>query len=287
MKISSNEKQQIFYDSFDMFKDDWSNNKRTLIKSISGIAAFDVEAAIQMWIYLLENNPLKIKTDSEITGGILKALPNEVYSDIDKNTFIKNALYKNSSEPWESVSLINFLMLNADFYSVNELFEIIFQNKNTSEYNYSGYTSSNISTCLFYTIDRLYNFNEEDIDFLSEWIERIEDNNERMKLKVLLLSKEKREDTFIHHVGVYTDNNSKNDYLLESASLEDLDLASADREKFEIKKIMESICNDSISSIDFSRLDVNWLYNLFLENSECSESNFNIIGAYYTYKGMS
>ena len=53
------------------------------------------------------------------------------------------------------------------------------------------------------------------------------------------------------------------DYLIDA---EDLDLASADREKFEIKKIMESICNDSISSIDFSRLDVNWLYNLFLEN---------------------
>ncbi len=285
MKLTSNEKQQIFFDSFDMFKNDWEKNSDTLTRSIAEVATFDVEAAIQMWIYILEKNPKSINTDSNITGGILKALPEDAYDAVANNAFIKNSLYLKSSEPWESIELITYFLKNADFYAANELFDIILQNKNTAEYNYSDFKSSNISTCLYYTLDRLYNFNEDDIDFLSDWIERIDDVNEKMKLKVLLLSKEEKAGAIIGYNS--SRSQKKNNYLLEDASLEDLELASSNREKFEIKKLIESICSRSVSAIDFSKLDISWLNRVFENSQGYSEDNFNIIGAYYAINSMS
>lgn len=190
MGMSSEIKQQILYDSFDMFKDDWSNNANTLKSTIAKIATFDLSAAIQMWTYLLKKHSRKIKSDSEITSGILNELPEEAYNEIAETNFIIEKIFKEACEPWEAVNIISYFIKLADYYTANKFLELVSTNKTVSEYNYTDYKSSNLSTCLYSTLTDLYNLNESDIEFFSGWIERIEDKSEQMKLKVLMLSKE-------------------------------------------------------------------------------------------------
>lgn len=54
MKLTSNEKQKIYFDSFDMFKNDWKDSADTIVKSIAEVAKFDTDSAIQMWLYILK-----------------------------------------------------------------------------------------------------------------------------------------------------------------------------------------------------------------------------------------
>lgn len=277
MAMNSEIKQQILYDSFDMFKDDWDNNAITLKSTIAKIATIDLNAAIQMWVYLLNKHSRKIKTDSGLTSGILGELPEESYNEIAEIDFIIEKIFKQSCEPWESATLICRFLMIPEYYTANKLLELVSMNKTVSEYNFTDYKSSNLSTCLYKILDRLYNFNDSDIEFFSAWIERIEDKNERMKLKVLMISKEANET----QCRAYSNNKVKNDYLLENASLEDLDLASTRREEFEIKKLIEMICNSTIHNIDISRLDISWIIDVFAEQNGYSKTAFNIIGAYF------
>jgi len=233
MAMGSEIKQQILYESFDMFKDDWDNNVDTLKSTIAKMATIDLSAAIQMWVYLLNKHSRKIKTDSEITSGILNQLPEESYEEIVDTNFIIEKIFKYSCEPWESTALISYFISKTEYYTANKILELVSTNKTVSEYNYTDYKSSNLSTCLYKTLDRLYNLTDSDIEFFSTWIERIEDKSEKMKLKVLMLSKESTE------TPIYRNNSIKNNYLLENASLEELDFASTRREEFEIKKLKQ------------------------------------------------
>jgi SHS2 domain-containing protein len=281
MAMGSEIKQQILYESFDMFKDDWDNNVDTLKSTIAKMATIDLSAAIQMWVYLLNKHSRKIKTDSEITSGILNQLPEESYEEIVDTNFIIEKIFKYSCEPWESTALISYFISKTEYYTANKILELVSTNKTVSEYNYTDYKSSNLSTCLYKTLDRLYNLTDSDIEFFSTWIERIEDKSEKMKLKVLMLSKESTE------TPIYRNNSIKNNYLLENASLEELDFASTRREEFEIKKLIEMICNYTIHDIDMSRLDIRWICDVFAEQSGYSKSAFNIIGAYFFINSFS
>lgn len=281
MAMGSEIKQQILYESFDMFKDDWDNNVDTLKSTIAKMATIDLSAAIQMWVYLLNKHSRKIKTDSEITSGILNQLPEESYKEIVDTNFIIEKIFKYSCEPWESTALISYFISKTEYYTANKILELVSTNKTVSEYNYTDYKSSNLSTCLYKTLDRLYNLTDSDIEFFSTWIERIEDKSEKMKLKVLMLSKESTE------TPIYRNNSIKNNYLLENASLEELDFASTRREEFEIKKLIEMICNYTIHDIDMSRLDIRWICDVFAEQSGYSKSAFNIIGAYFFINSFS
>jgi len=281
MAMGSEIKQQILYESFDMFKDDWDNNVDTLKSTIAKMATIDLSAAIQMWVYLLNKHSRKIKTDSEITSGILNQLPEESYKEIVDTNFIIEKIFKYSCEPWESTALISYFISKTEYYTANKILELVSTNKTVSEYNYTDYKSSNLSTCLYKTLDRLYNLTDSDIEFFSTWIERIEDKSEKMKLKVLMLSKESTE------TPIYRNNSIKNNYLLENASLEELDFASTRREEFEIKKLIEMICDYTIHDIDMSRLDIRWICDVFAEQSGYSKSAFNIIGAYFFINSFS
>lgn len=281
MAMGSEIKQQILYESFDMFKDDWDNNVDTLKSTIAKMATIDLSAAIQMWVYLLNKHSRKIKTDSEITSGILNQLPEESYEEIVDTNFIIEKIFKYSCEPWESTALISYFISKTEYYTANKILELVSTNKTVSEYNYTDYKSSNLSTCLYKALDRLYNLTDSDIEFFSTWIERIEDKSEKMKLKVLMLSKESTE------TPIYRNNSIKNNYLLENASLEELDFASTRREEFEIKKLIEMICNYTIHDIDMSRLDIRWICDVFAEQSGYSKSAFNIIGAYFFINSFS
>lgn len=281
MAMGSEIKQQILYESFDMFKDDWDNNVDTLKSTIAKMATIDLSAAIQMWVYLLNKHSRKIKTDSEITSGILNQLPEESYEEIVDTNFIIEKIFKYSCEPWESTALISYFISKTEYYTANKILELVSTNKTVSEYNYTDYKSSNLSTCLYKTLDRLYNLTDSDIEFFSTWIERIEDKSEKMKLKVLMLSKESTE------TPIYRNNSIKNNYLLENASLEELDFASTRREEFEIKKLIEMICDYTIHDIDMSRLDIRWICDVFAEQSGYSKSAFNIIGAYFFINSFS
>lgn len=281
MAMGSEIKQQILYESFDMFKDDWDNNVDTLKSTIAKMATIDLSAAIQMWVYLLNKHSRKIKTDSEITSGILNQLPEESYKEIVDTNFIIEKIFKYSCEPWKSTALISYFISKTEYYTANKILELVSTNKTVSEYNYTDYKSSNLSTCLYKTLDRLYNLTDSDIEFFSTWIERIEDKSEKMKLKVLMLSKESTE------TPIYRNNSIKNNYLLENASLEELDFASTRREEFEIKKLIEMICDYTIHDIDMSRLDIRWICDVFAEQSGYSKSAFNIIGAYFFINSFS
>lgn len=281
MAMGSEIKQQILYESFDMFKDDWDNNVDTLKSTIAKMATIDLSAAIQMWVYLLNKHSRKIKTDSEITSGILNQLPEESYEEIVDTNFIIEKIFKYSCEPWESTALISYFISKTEYYTANKILELVSTNKTVSKYNYTDYKSSNLSTCLYKTLDRLYNLTDSDIEFFSTWIERIEDKSEKMKLKVLMLSKESTE------TPIYRNNSIKNNYLLENASLEELDFASTRREEFEIKKLIEMICDYTIHDIDMSRLDIRWICDVFAEQSGYSKSAFNIIGAYFFINSFS
>lgn len=283
MAMNSDIKQQILYDSFNMFKDDWDNNVETLSHTITKTATIDLKAAIQMWEYLLNTYPHKIKSESEITSGILNELHEESYNEIVEIHFLIEKIFKYSCEPWESAVLISHFITIHDYYTANKLLELVSMNTTVSKYNYTDYKSSNLSTCLFKVIDRLYNLNDDDIDFFSTWTDRVKDKNDQIKLKVLMISKEASENQYY----TYGNNKSKNDYLLENAALEDLEFASSNREDFEIKKLIQMIGNDSINTIDISRLDISWLINLFTEHNGYSKTTFNIIGAYFLINSFS
>ena len=230
-------KQQILFDSFNMFKDNWEANSDTLTSIIAKIASTDISTAIQMWTYLLTKHSRKIKSDSSITSGIFDKIPSEMHEEIANNNFLVEKLFKQACEPWESVELITHFLGIPDYTTVARLLDLVKMNSTVTEYNYTEYKSSNLSTCLYEILNNSYNFNDNDIEFLSDWIERVSDNTEQMKLKVLLISKEAAEPS---RATSFSGTRKKNDYLLDGASLEDLDMASSRREDFEIKKLIES-----------------------------------------------
>lgn len=280
MMMNFDTKTQILFESFEMFKDDWENNSSTLKNIISTVVSFDLSASIQMWIFLLKKHDNVISVDSNITSEIFELFSENQYNAIFDEDIIIESLFSNACEPWNSIEIVRYFLRKSDYYNANVILEKISMNNLKSKYNFSEYKTSNISTSLYYLIDGLYSMDNEDMNFLFEWISRVEDKIEQMKLKVLLLSKEDK-----NSKNKYLKKN--NEYLLEGASIEEIEFSTTNRQGFEIKKIVDAICNNTIGRFDFSKLDINWLQDIFKGLDHYSEESFNIVGAYKWYKSLS
>lgn len=261
--------QQLFYDSFELFKDDWDNNEDTIKTTISEVASFDFDAAMKMWEYILRVNYSKIVNNPSLTYGLLIYFPEEKYPFIAKEKIIKEAILKVSNHSGGASELIRYFIKKGDFYTANEMLELVSQNKNMSDKK-----NSSLSLCLYRILDTITSLYESDVDFFEYWINLVDEQKEKTKLNVLLFSKVK---------NVVRGDDS----LLKNASLADLELASSNRELFEIKEICRHICNNKIQDIKLSNLRVNWIKSIFEISNTFNESTFNIIGAYHSLNKLS
>ena len=200
MAISKERKQQILIESFDSFKDDWNTHYDTLTQAISKMSKIDFEVAIQMWEYLLKNNSSSVKADASITSGIFIELSMDMYSKlINKSSLIEN-IFTNGCEVFRMSGIMGYLVKTFNYGVLDILFGYVQKNKNVAEtihhsaiffsYGVIDDYETNLSRMLHDVINESSDLCEESVDFFSLWIDKVENKTERLKLSVLLLSRE-------------------------------------------------------------------------------------------------
>ena len=65
------DKTKILFDSFEVLKDDWDNNKTDILKLFDIIFKENTSAGLEMWDYLLKENILDTISDPYLISGIL------------------------------------------------------------------------------------------------------------------------------------------------------------------------------------------------------------------------
>ena len=274
--IDNSKKSEILYKSFEMFKDDWENNRKVLRLTVSEFSEIDAETAIEMWKYILRKNKHLLSEDRYLTGGFLNNKNYNICETILDDDELLEIIFKYAVEPDSSTKIASTALIEKKFQKVNQILEYVFQNKTTQKYIFTECKSSNISILLNRLINDCYDLSNDAMNFFESWINSLDNEKEKTFLQVLLLSKENKSNADYNEDIVMP----KNTYLLENASIQEIRESDENREKFEIRKIIENIYNNTLNNIDFNRLDINWIKSLFSQSKYYSEKAFNYISAY-------
>ena len=97
------DKTKILLDSFEVLKDDWSNNRTDILKIFFLIFKENVSTALEMWDFLLNQYKNETKSDSYLVSGILVSYITYVTFDSQqikillKHVTIINTIFSKSS----------------------------------------------------------------------------------------------------------------------------------------------------------------------------------------------
>lgn len=198
MSLSINERKEILFESFDLLKDDFGNNGEKLSEIIGKMVEIDPETALDMWEFILKEN---IEALDNEKGGVF--WEGEVYSE----DLIFNPMY-------EMKSRIGEIRLGEIIYKRQNLFEIVFKKSADIGYHQSeiieGFLKLEKHKKAQEAIDLLFlnphfknkkisfvfeniingirdTSNRDTINLVKDWGERIENNEEKAKVKVSLL----------------------------------------------------------------------------------------------------
>jgi hypothetical protein len=192
MKISKEKKKEILLVSFNVLKNDYNSNSSKLQEIINKMLPVDIDTAVEMWIYLLNNYKHYIKDSIEaygLTEGIIFSASQSIgYIKIGEiivnNDLFKQIVFRQSAcVSYNTMFIIRNYILSNDLIIANELLELVYKNKNSKEHSFGGYIE-NLFTCF----DPDSSITEEAFSLLQAWIDKIKNEEENAKANVGLLS---------------------------------------------------------------------------------------------------
>lgn len=173
--------------SFDVLKNDFTKNSRSLADIVSKMFEIDRELAIDMWTYLINEYHDELgKADSfNLTGKILydgSDVIGEAEMDeiVIHNSTIKNAIFLyNRHVKWSGIYLIQRKIINGELQTADELIELCYNNVarrvTSSWYEFMDYLMPNCK------------ITNEAYELLEMWCEKVDDIEERAKLSIRML----------------------------------------------------------------------------------------------------
>lgn len=183
MEIS--ERKALLLDTFDLLKSDYSENGRSLRDIIDKMGKLDFELAVEMWKYLIQENPDYLHETDDFGFGVMFSLTQsngetKVYNYVYEDAFLKQKIYGEGGGD-DDVPLrgIQYFLHNKELDKANELFELALSN------NYSDLSSFDvINYSIPYEDEKV---NKAAFDLIKVWIDRIDNEKERAKLQLRLL----------------------------------------------------------------------------------------------------
>ena len=186
MKISAEKKKQMLMDSFELLKDNYDDNGRSLIDLIGKVAKLDLPAATEMWKYLVKNNRDVLHDGDDfafsIWYGIEKAVGQEAADKIVmEDDILKKSIYVECGDlTCNPLIAIKNKVLKGELSEADELLQLVYSNKHREQSMYE------ILDDIIPEDDE--ELEEEGFDFLNEWIGKIRSKSERAKLNLKMLN---------------------------------------------------------------------------------------------------
>lgn len=188
MTLNNEKKQEILLQSFNVLKKNIQYNSDSLKDLILKMSAMDVNTALEMWKYILENYQ-EIGEESNETYFLTAFLKNSLgakigYSKVIKfimeDQVVRNKLYYESAQVDENLPayFIDGNLLD----KANEIFELVYSNKNIRRGSYP------FGTYLLRVLEfHCKNITEDKMDFILSWVDKVPTEEARAKLHVFLL----------------------------------------------------------------------------------------------------
>ncbi|MBQ8249700.1 MAG: hypothetical protein IJY93_07470 [Clostridia bacterium] len=172
--------------SFDVLKNDFTKNSKSIADIVSKMFEIDKELAIDMWTYLITEYNVELgKSDAfDLTGKIFYGGSSAIgKSEMDEiviqNNTIKNAMFLyNRSVQYSGVDIIQRKIIDNELQIADELLELSYNNEArrafSSWYEIMDYMMPNCK------------ITSEAYELLEMWCEKVDDTEERAKLLVQL-----------------------------------------------------------------------------------------------------
>ena len=183
--MENSERKALLLDTFDLLKSDYSENGRSLRDIIDKMGKLDFELAVEMWKYLIQENPDYLHETDDFGFGVMFSLTQsngetKVYNYVYEDAFLKQKIYGESGGK-DDIPLwgIRYFLHNKELDKANELFELALSN------NYSDLSPFDvINYSIPYEDEKV---NKPAFELIKVWIDRINNDQERAKLQLRLL----------------------------------------------------------------------------------------------------
>lgn len=190
MALSNEKKKEILLQSFNVLKKDIYNSSSDLHTLICKTADFDLDMALEMWKFVLENYSRFDEPYNEtccVTQLIVRDIADKIGIDkvskfVFENLSVRNKLYHESACVDDKV--MAHLIDTNQLDKANVLFELIHSNVNflsaNDEDSFGKY---------LHILFNLYcqNITKDKMNFISSWVEKVPTEEGRAKLYVILL----------------------------------------------------------------------------------------------------
>ncbi|MDY4747191.1 MAG: hypothetical protein SO251_00140 [Candidatus Fimisoma sp.] len=187
MKMDSSQKMVVLEETYDLLKDNYSDNGNgNIIQEIIGkVAKIDLNRAIEMWKELIKMYPDVLHNSwdfsyalfceiGESIGHISAA--DAVFADEELTRYIYSEGRALSITP---IHALRRLANISDYEKLDTVINYIIENK---------YSSFTLYDCLYALLEYEYEVDEEFVDYIYRWMENITNKEERAKLNVKLLN---------------------------------------------------------------------------------------------------
>lgn len=194
MNLSPEKKKEILLQSFDVLKEDLLNNSSKL-KNLSKLkdiivkmVAVDIDTAVEMWIFLLEENGQFLEEEDEgywLTGGIAynageKIGTSRISEIVINNDLLKQAIFNQYINPGSENIVHNFIYSNNPAV-VNDLLQLVYTNKHRHK-SFGKYFEGVLDE-----IEEDKSISEEVSRVLLFWADKVMDKQEKARINVALL----------------------------------------------------------------------------------------------------
>jgi hypothetical protein len=190
LALTKDQKKDMLLRSFEILKEDLSDNILKIDEIIGKMAKLDLDTAINMWEFVLEKGK-DLVHDSEkafsFCGGIIYEL-NQAIGEAAVNEIIRNnpkirkTIYGESGDICIStyLTVIKFMELN-DLETVNEIIDLIYQNP------YKKQLFGEVLEEICESVSRKREITAEVIEMLVYWTEKISDEKQKARILVSLI----------------------------------------------------------------------------------------------------
>lgn len=194
MKISLEKQKEILLESFSILKGNFNKNTSKLGDIVSKMFSIDIETAIEMWTFLLNNNIDYVRdpyNSAVLTNGIYLGSASvlgvkRVGEIVFANDALKQMLFRHAAEKgYTSMDIIIHFICEDELDKADELLGLVYCKKGKTEVSFGDY--------LEFLVDQLgasynnHNISEQGVNLILSWAEKVKDPEEKAKINVSIL----------------------------------------------------------------------------------------------------
>ena len=207
MKIDKSQKQEILYQSFVALKDEWEEdgNDSNITELIANMAEIDLNIALDMWKYILQNNSDHVVGNKgkdrgysksvrenfacKITSDVLDEIKNKcdifdlANAIINDNCILEQLFGLSACINESQISIISEFINRGSFDNADKLLQFVYNNPNNKAKGNEDWSNS-FGTIIQKLIDEISQNDESVQRFIYDWIQRIADPKEKAKANI-------------------------------------------------------------------------------------------------------